>query len=184
MAISIIVTISVPGISYDGGYHQYKSPMEAVAAVPGSLNAAEAAPLLCAGVTTFKAPRHSGARPGDPVAVQGIVGLGHLGVWFANEFGYKVAAIRCGSKNAAVAKKLGASVYIDSKLTTPAESLQNLGGGRRQFWQLRLTPSDSDDTLRFSEVTGARPMIETYPLEKLGEAYERMISGHAHFRAV
>jgi D-arabinose 1-dehydrogenase-like Zn-dependent alcohol dehydrogenase len=123
--------LQVPGISYDGGYQQYMlAPMEAVAAVPESLSAAEAAPLICAGVTTFNALRHSGARPGDLVAVQGIGGLGHLGVQFANKFGYRVAAIGRGSENAAAAKKLGASMYIDSKSIKPAEALQDLGGAQ------------------------------------------------------
>jgi D-arabinose 1-dehydrogenase-like Zn-dependent alcohol dehydrogenase len=87
----------------------------------------EAAPLLCAGITTYNALRHSGAMPGDLVAVQGIGGVGHLGVQFANKFGYKVAAVGRGAENAALAKKLGASVYIDSKSTNPAEALQKWG---------------------------------------------------------
>src|SRR5947207_416307 len=123
--------LKVPGISYDGGYQQYMvAPVEALAAMPASLSAAEAAPLLCAGITTFNALRHSGALPGDLVAVQGVGGLGHLGIQFANKFGYKVAAIGRGAGNAALAKKLGASVYIDSKSTNAAEALQILGGAR------------------------------------------------------
>jgi len=91
--------LKVPGISYDGGYQQYMvAPVEALAAIPESLNDAEAAPLLCAGVTMFDALRHSGALPGDLVAVEGIGGLGHLGIQFANKFGYKVAAIGAGPK--------------------------------------------------------------------------------------
>src|SRR5580765_7568586 len=121
----------IAGISYDGGYQEYMlAPTEAVASVPESLNDAEAAPLLCAGVTTFNALRHCGALPGDLVAVQGIGGLGHLGIQFANKFGYKVAAIGRGSENAELAKKLGASVYIDSKATNAAEELQKLGGAK------------------------------------------------------
>src|SRR4029077_17480397 len=90
----------ISGISYDGGYQQYMvAPVEALAAIPESLDAVEAAPLLCAGITTFNALRHSGAMPGDLVAVQGIGGLGHLGIQFANKFGYKVAAIGRGSEN-------------------------------------------------------------------------------------
>ncbi len=123
--------VKMPGISYDGGYQQYMvAPVEALAAIPESLSDAEAAPLLCAGITTFNALRHSGALPGDLVAVQGIGGLGHLGIQFANKFGYKVAAIGRGSENAALAKKLGASVYIDSKSTNAAEELQKLGGAQ------------------------------------------------------
>src|SRR6266436_4846351 len=123
--------LKIAGISYDGGYQQYMvAPVEALAAIPETLSDAEAGPLLCAGVTTYNALRHSGAFPGDLVAVQGIGGLGHLGIQFANKFGYKVAAIGRGSENASLAKKLGASVYIDSKATKPAEELQKLGGAR------------------------------------------------------
>src|SRR3989440_4303200 len=119
----------IAGISYDGGYQEYMiSPVEALAAIPESLDAAEAGPLLCAGITTFNSLRHSGASPGDLVAVQGIGGLGHLGIQFANKFGYRVAAVGRGPQNAALAKKLGASVYIDSKATNAAEELQKLGG--------------------------------------------------------
>jgi len=224
--------LKVPGISYDGGYQQYMvAPVEALAAMPASLSDAEAAPLLCAGITTFNALRHSGAMPGDLVAVQGIGGLGHLGIQFGNKFGYKVAAIGRGSENAGLAKKLGASAYIDSKSTNAAEELQKLGGAQVilatapsskamadlidglgpngklvvvgaafdpiavtpiqlisgvrsiQGWAAG-TPPDSEDTLRFAELTGVRPMIETYPLEKAGEAYARMMSGKAQFRVV
>jgi len=224
--------LKIPGISYDGGYQQYMvAPIEALVAIPDSLSAVEAAPLLCAGITTFNALRHSGAMPGDLVAVVGIGGLGHLGIQFANKFGYKVAAIGRGPQNAALAKKLGASVYIDSKSTNAAEELQKLGGaqvilatapssktmselidglgpngklmvvgvafdpievspvqlitGSRsiQGWAAG-TPADSEDTLRFAELTGVHPMIETYPLERAVEAYARMLSGDAQFRVV
>jgi len=222
----------IAGISYDGGYQQYMvAPVEALVAIPESLGAAEAAPLLCAGITTYNALRHSGALPGDLVAVQGIGGLGHLGIQFGNKFGYKVAAIGRGSGNAPLAKKLGATVYIDSKSTNAAEELQKLGGaqvilatapsskamsqlidglgpngklmvvgatfdpievtpiqlisGSRtiQGWAAG-TPADSEDTLRFAELTGVRPMTETYPLEKAADAYARMMSGDAQFRVV
>ena len=103
--------LKVPGISYDGGYQQYMvAPVEAVVAIPETLSDTEAALLLCAGVTTFDALRRSGALPGDLVAMEGIGGLGHLGIQFANKLGYKVAAIGRGSETAALAKKLGASV--------------------------------------------------------------------------
>src|SRR4030095_1063193 len=121
----------IAGISYDGGYQQYMlAPVEALAAIPEGLSDVDAAPLLCAGITTFNALRHSGALPGDLVAVQGVGGLGHLGIQFANKFGYRVAAIGRGSENAALAKKLGAKVYIDSKATNAAEELQRLGGAQ------------------------------------------------------
>src|SRR5215467_5696904 len=224
--------LKIPGISYDGGYQQYMvAPVEALAAIPESLSDVEAAPLLCAGITTFNALRHSGALPGDLVAVQGIGGLGHLGIQFANKFGYKVAAIGRGSENAALAKKLGASLYIDSKASNATAELQKLGGAQvilatapnskamselidglgpngklvvvgASFEPIEVnpvqlimgvrsiqgwasgTPTDSEDTLRFAELTGVRPMIETYPLEKAGEAYARMMSGEAKFRVV
>src|SRR6202044_2588218 len=108
----------IAGVSYDGGYQEYMvAPVEALVAIPDSLSDVEAAPLLCAGITTYNALRHSGAMPGDLVAVQGIGGLGHLGIQFANKFGYKVAAIGRGPENETLAKKLGATVYIDSKAT-------------------------------------------------------------------
>ena len=223
--------MKIPGISYDGGYQQFMvAPVEALAAIPETLSDVDAAPLLCAGITTYNALRHSGAMPGDLVAVQGIGGLGHLGIQFANKFGYRVAAIGRGSETATLAKKLGASVYIDSE-SNPAEELQKLGGaqvilatapsskamsglvdglgpngklmvigvtfdpievapaqlinGSRtiQGWAAG-TAADCDDTLRFCELTGVRPMIETYPLEKAGEAFARMMSGNAKFRVV
>jgi D-arabinose 1-dehydrogenase-like Zn-dependent alcohol dehydrogenase len=224
--------LKIAGISYDGGYQQYMvAPAEALTAMPESLSDVEAAPLLCAGIATFNALRHSGAGPGDLVAVVGIGGLGHLGIQWANKFSYKVAAIGRGSESAALAKKLGASVYIDNKVTNPAQELQKLGGaqvilatapsskamsevidglapngklmvvgattdpievtpvqlisGSRaiQGWASG-TPADAEDTLRFAELTGVRPMIETYPLEKAAEAYARMMSGNAQFRVV
>jgi D-arabinose 1-dehydrogenase-like Zn-dependent alcohol dehydrogenase len=222
----------VCGISYDGGYQQYMlAPREALVPIPESLKDTEAAPLLCAGITTYNALRYSGALPGDLVAVQGIGGLGHLGIQFANKFGYKVAAIGRGPENAALAKKLGASLYIDSQSTKAAEALQELGGARVivatapnskamselidglgpngtlmvigaafdpiEVTPLQLingsrniqgwasgTPADSEDTLRFAEQSGVRAMIETFPLEKAGEAYARMLSGKAQFRVV
>ena len=123
--------LKIPGISYDGGYQQYMvAPVEALVAIPDSSSDVEAAPLLCAGITTYNALRHSGALPGDLVAVQGIGGLGHLGIQFANKFGYKVAAIGRGPENATLAKKLGANVYIDSEATNAAEELQKMGGAQ------------------------------------------------------
>src|SRR3989442_11689739 len=123
--------LKVTGLSYDGGYQEYMiAPVEAVVRLPESLDAAEAAPLLCAGITTFNALRHSGALPSDLVAVQGIGGLGHLGIQFAQKFGYRVAAIGRGPENAVVAQKLGANVYIDSAATSAAAELKKLGGAR------------------------------------------------------
>jgi D-arabinose 1-dehydrogenase-like Zn-dependent alcohol dehydrogenase len=123
--------MKIAGISYDGGYQQYMvAPVEALTAIPESLSDTEAGPLLCAGITTYNALRHSGAMPGDLVAVQGIGGLGHLGVQFASKFGYKVVAIGRGPENATLAKKLGANVYIDSQTTNAAEALLKMGGAQ------------------------------------------------------
>jgi D-arabinose 1-dehydrogenase-like Zn-dependent alcohol dehydrogenase len=224
--------LKICGISYDGGYQEYMvAPVEALASMPESLDAAEAGPLMCAGITTFNALRHSGALPSDLVAVQGIGGLGHLGIQFAQKFGYRVAAVGRGPDNAALARKLGAHVYIDSAATNAAAELQKLGGARVilatapsskamsslvdglgdngtmmvvgatpdpievspiqlirgmkaiKGWASGI-PTDSEDTLRFAEMTGVRPMIEKYPLAKAAEAYARMMSGKAEFRVV
>jgi D-arabinose 1-dehydrogenase-like Zn-dependent alcohol dehydrogenase len=222
----------ITGISYDGGYAEYMiAPWEAVAAMPDGLDPAEAGPLLCAGITTFNALRHSGAGPGDLVAILGIGGLGHLGVQFANKFGYRVAAISRGKDSEALARKLGAHVYIDSAATDAAQELQKLGGAqvilatapsskamtslvsglgkngtmmiigatpdpievspfqliqgnkRLMGWASGIA-ADSEDTLRFAELTGVRAMIEKFPLHRVNEAYERMTSGKAQFRVV
>ncbi len=122
---------AITGITRDGGYQQYMiARHEAVALVPASLDAAEAGPLLCAGITTFNALRNSGARVGDLVAVQGIGGLGHLGIQYAAKAGYRVVGIGRGPENAALAKKLGAFAYIDSKATPVAAELNKLGGAK------------------------------------------------------
>jgi D-arabinose 1-dehydrogenase-like Zn-dependent alcohol dehydrogenase len=121
----------IPGISYDGGYAEYMvAPFEALASVPEDLKSEDAAPLLCAGITTFNALRHSGARPGDLVAVLGIGGLGHLGVQFAAKMGMKTVAIARGAEKGPLAKRLGAHVYIDSTAQDAAAELTKLGGAR------------------------------------------------------
>jgi propanol-preferring alcohol dehydrogenase len=125
------VRLQIPGISYDGGYSEFVSaPFEALARVPGGLTPEEAAPLMCAGVTTFNALRHSGVQPGDLVAIQGIGGLGHLGVQFANKFGFETVAIGRGEDKKTLALKLGARTYIDSKSQDVARELLGLGGAR------------------------------------------------------
>ncbi len=122
---------AITGITRDGGYARYMlARHEAVASLPGGLEPAEAAPLLCAGITTFNALRNSGARAGDLVGVLGIGGLGHLGIQYAAKAGYRVFGIGRGPHNAALAKKLGAFAYIDSKATNAAEELKKLGGAR------------------------------------------------------
>ena len=121
----------VPGIAYDGGYAEYMiAPAEALALIPDELSAVEAAPLMCAGVTTYNSLRHSGARPGDLVAILGIGGLGHLGVQFSAKMGFKTIAIARGMDKEPLAKKLGASSYIDSKTQDPAAELLKLGGAK------------------------------------------------------
>lgn len=222
----------VCGITYDGGYAEYLvAPFEALARLPGELADADAAPLLCAGITTYNALRNSGARPGDLVAVEGIGGLGHLGVQYAAKMGFRVAALSRGPDKEELARELGAHHYIDTKEENPAEALQALGGARviletapsadaataavdglsadgelivvgASFDPIRVTamqlimgrrslsgwPSgvatDSEDTLNFSALTGVLPKVETFPLEKANEAYQRMITNEARFRVV
>ncbi len=114
----------IPGISYDGGYAEYMiAPFEALAAVPEELSSEDAAPLLCAGITTFNSLRHTRARAGDLVAVLGIGGLGHLGVQFAAKMGFRTVAIARGADKGPLAKKLGAHVYIDSTVQNVAAEL-------------------------------------------------------------
>ncbi len=221
----------VTGITSDGGYADYMiAPALAVAALPEELTAVEAAPLMCAGITTFNSLRHSGAGPGDLVAILGIGGLGHLGVQFAVKMGFKTVAIARGKDKEPLAKELGAWRYIDSQAQDPAAELAALGGakvilatvtsgeamsavlgglgiggamiilgaaGSLQMSPLLLlagrravkgwysgTAIDSQDTLAFSVLSGVRSMNEIFPLEKVNEAYERMMSGKARFRAV
>jgi D-arabinose 1-dehydrogenase-like Zn-dependent alcohol dehydrogenase len=222
----------VPGISYDGGYAEFMvAPANVLAPIPDALSFEEAAPLLCAGVTTFNALRNSAARPGDLVAVYGIGGLGHLGVQYARAMGFETVAIARGRDKEAIARRLGAHEYIDSASEDIATRLQKLGGakvvlvtitsgsamgaaidglapdgtlltvgaspepipvtsvaliGKRR--SIRGWPSgtsaDSADTMRFSVLSGVRPMIETLPLDRAQEAYDKMMTGAARFRMV
>ena len=221
----------MPGITYDGGYADYMiAPAEALALVPDELSAVESGPMMCAGITTFNSLRHSGAKPGDVVAILGIGGLGHLGVQFAAKMGFKTVAIARGTDKEPLARQLGAVHYIDSQSQNPAEELMKLGGamvilatatsgkamaaalpglgidgkmiivgaadsldvspllligGRRSIagWPSGRS-IDSQDTLRFSALTGVRSMNEVFPLERAAESYERMMSGNARFRVV
>jgi D-arabinose 1-dehydrogenase-like Zn-dependent alcohol dehydrogenase len=119
----------ITGIHFDGGYAEYVIiPAEAVALIPDDLPADEAAPLLCAGITVFNALRNSGARGGDLVAVQGIGGLGHLGIQYARQMGFRTVAIGRGGDKQPLARKLGAHDYIDTGAGDPAQALQKLGG--------------------------------------------------------
>ncbi len=224
----------ITGISHDGGYAEYViTPAEALAAIPDELEAAEAAPLLCAGITVFNALRNSGARAGDLVAVLGIGGLGHLGVQYARQMGFRTVAIGrgAGHDKEELARKLGAVHYVDGAAGNPSRELQKLGGARvilatapdsksmstlvnglsangsllivgASADSLAVTPiqlitgrkslqgwasgtaMDSEDTMKFSTLSGVRPMIEKFPLEQASEAYNRMISGQVRFRAV
>lgn len=121
----------VTGISYDGGYADYLiAPAATLARIPEGLSAVDAGPLMCAGVTTYNALRNSGARAGDLVAIHGIGGLGHLGVQYAAKMGFKTVAIARGKDKEALARKLGAHLYIDSQAHDPAAELSKLGGAR------------------------------------------------------
>jgi D-arabinose 1-dehydrogenase-like Zn-dependent alcohol dehydrogenase len=221
----------VTGLTRDGGYAEYMlAPFSALATVPEELSAEEAAPLMCAGVTTFNCLRNSDARPGDVVAVIGLGGLGHLGIQYAARSGFNTVAIGRGKDKEALAKKLGASSYIDSGAQDPAAELLKLGGAKVILATVTsadamkaviggLTPTgtlmivgavpslevpalqlllksqqvkgwysgtslDSQETLAFSVLSGVRSMNESYPLERVNEAYERMTQGKARFRAV
>jgi D-arabinose 1-dehydrogenase-like Zn-dependent alcohol dehydrogenase len=221
----------ITGITSDGGYADYMiAPAETLAAIPAGLEAIEVAPLMCAGLTTFNALRNSGARGGDLVAILGLGGLGHLGVQFAARMGFRTVAIARGKDKEPLARKLGASHYIDSQALDPAVELGRLGGakivlatvtdssamaatigglaangtlmvigagGPLQVDPLLLitghrsiegwysgTSIDSQDALAFSVLAGVRSMNEVFPLERVVEAYERMLSGKARFRVV
>jgi D-arabinose 1-dehydrogenase-like Zn-dependent alcohol dehydrogenase len=221
----------ITAIHFDGGYQEYVVvPAEAVARMPDNLPADEAAPLMCAGITVYNALRNSPARAGELVAVHGIGGLGHLGIQFARQMGFRTIAIGRGADKQALAQKLGAHQYIDSD-GAPAQELQKLGGAQvilatapdaksmsalvdglaprgtlmiigAAMEPVTVTPlqlitgsksirgwasgtaKDSQDTLEFSALSGVRPMIERYPLQKAADAYDQMIAGRARFRAV
>ena len=224
-------TQQVTGISFDGGYGEYMiAPATAVARFPDELPPVDAAPLMCAGLTTFNALRNSGARSGDVVAVLGLGGLGHLGVQYAAKMGFNVVAIARGKDKDPLARQLGAAIYIDSQSQDPAAELQKLGGASVVIAtvtagaamsaavgglapngalmvigapeSLQLSPVvliggqrsvkgwysgmsiDSEDALAFSARTGVQSMNETFPFERVNEAYERMMSGKARFRVV
>lgn len=224
--------MGIPGITFDGGYADYvlvKST--ALAAIPDDLADEDAAPLLCAGITTYNALRRSGARGGDLVAILGVGGLGHLGIQFAAKLGFRTVAIARGTDKEQLALELGAHHYIDSTAGNPGEALQALGGAKvilstisngeantevieglgphGELIVVGASPEpieaapgaliggnrviaghasgssmDSQDTLAFSSLVDIRPRIETLPLERAAEAYERMMSGQARFRMV
>ena len=219
------------GISYDGGYQEYMvCPWEAAARIPDDLDAADAAPLLCAGVTTFNSLRNSGARPGDVVAVQGIGGLGHLAIQYASRMGFHTVALSRGKDKETLARELGAHDYIDSSASNEVEELRKLGGadlilatapsgkaiesvinglsGRGKLMVVAAAPDpfsvnafgllsgkmihgwpsgtavDSEDTMRFSALTGVRPQLERFPLEGANEGFAKVMENTIRFRAV
>jgi D-arabinose 1-dehydrogenase-like Zn-dependent alcohol dehydrogenase len=224
--------MEIPGITADGGYADYVVVRAgAMASMPDGLSPEEAAPLLCAGITTYNALRRSGVGAGDRAAVLGVGGLGHLGVQFAVKLGLETVAIARGTEKESLARRLGAHHYVDSTATDPAQALRELGGvdlilstvtsseamaaafgGLRPRGRLLVvgaspdpipipaaaliggsksivghasgTARDSEDTLAFSVLAGVRPMIETVPLERAAEAYEKMMAGDARFRMV
>lgn len=223
---------TITGVTIDGGYAEVMiAQAHGIASVPESLDAAEAAPLLCAGLTTFNALRNSGLRAGDLVAIHGMGGLGHLGIQYARRMGYRTVAIGRGTDKQPLAAQLGAHQYIDSSNENTSEVLQRMGGaqailgtapdgqsmasliaglsplgklivvsvpsdpisieasslvfgGRVLQGSLTGKTIDEEDTLAFSELMGVRAMVETMPLLKAPEAYERMMRGDARFRIV
>jgi len=221
----------ITGVTSDGGYADYTvARQEALARVPDGLSSIDAAPLMCAGVTTYNCLRNAGARPGDLVAVLGLGGLGHLAVQYAAKMGFRTIAIARGQDKGTLAAALGAHQYIDSKSQDPAAELKKLGGAKvilatvtvgdameaavgglgvngrfmavGAAMSMQISPVqllgkrasvegwysglaiDSQDTLDFSLLAGVQSMNEVYPLEKAPEAYDRMMSGAARFRAV
>jgi D-arabinose 1-dehydrogenase-like Zn-dependent alcohol dehydrogenase len=221
----------IPGVTRDGGYAEAMTvSARALALIPDDLSAVDAAPMLCAGVTTYNALKRAGLSPGDLVAVLGIGGLGHLALQFAARMGFRVVAVGRGRDKQALALQLGATAYIDSEAESVAAALNALGGakavistvtgaaplnasidgltfdgvlmvlgvphdpivvpaylllrGRSIRGSAGGTAIESEATMRFARLAGVTPMIETLPLERAAEAYERMMSGEARFRMV
>ena len=164
------VTHQVTGITYDGGYAEFMvAPASAVALIPDDLPAIEAAPLMCAGLTTFNALRNSGARAGDVVAVLGLGGLGHLALQYATRMGFRTVGIARGKDKAPLANKLGASIYVDSDAQDPAAELQKLGGAK-----VILATATSGDAMSAAQgglavngvflIVGAAPTMQISPV--------------------
>ncbi|MBO1510214.1 alcohol dehydrogenase catalytic domain-containing protein [Metabacillus bambusae] len=222
----------VTGLTMDGGYAEYMVAYEdSLSSIPNKLSVLEAAPLMCAGETTFSALRNSKARPGDLVAIQGIGGLGHLAVQYATKAGFRTVAISRGSDKEKLVRQLGAHHYIDSEKEEPAKILQALGGAKvilatapnakaisslinglgtdseliivaGSGEQLELSAMDFlkgpntvrgsftgqakeiQQTINFSVLTDVRPLIESFPLERAIEAYDKMMAASTRFRAV
>jgi propanol-preferring alcohol dehydrogenase len=219
----------VTGLSVDGGYAEYMvARVSALVSIPTDLSSVDAAPLLCAGATTFSALKHGGAVGGETVAIHGIGGLGHLALQYANRLGFRTVALSRGSQKESLAYRLGAHVYIDTDVSDPAEELQALGGARvilctapnseaiaglidglGMDGQLIIVAGVSEplqvfpgqlfrggrsikgwhgqrpaDAIEFSVRFNVLPMIETFPLERAAEAFERMMSAKVRFRSV
>ena len=222
----------ISGISYDGGYAEYMTaPFEAAAAIPEELKSTEAAPLLCAGITVYNGMRNAGLRAGDTVAVQGIGGLGHLAIQYANKMGMRTIAISTSEDKKKLAMELGAHEFIATDNEDAVEKLQKMGGADLivataphadaissvidglgidgtmlliaaagddvkvsplQLLQARKslkgwpsgTATDSEDTLKFSAMTGSKPMIEEFALKDAQKAFEKMMNNETRFRAV
>lgn len=217
------------GLSVDGGYAEYAvARASALIRIPDGLSSEAAAPLLCAGATTFSALQESGARAGDVVAVQGIGGLGHLGIQYANRMGFTTVAVSRGRDKEAMAYEFGAHHYIDAAAGDAAAALRELGGakvvlctapdataisdiigGLAHGGQLIVvaSPRDpiqlrpgrmfegglaikgwhgqrADDAMAFSRRFKVLPLLETYPLERAAEAFDRMMAATVRFRAV
>jgi propanol-preferring alcohol dehydrogenase len=217
------------GIHLDGGYAEYMiANPEVMVSIPDELSSVEAAPLLCAGRTTFGALKESGAKGGDLVAIHGLGGLGHLAVQFAVKLGYKTVVLSRGKEKEALAYKLGAHVYIDTDRGDAAKQLIELGGARvilctapngkaisdlipglgrngqaiivtGSMEMMQISPmlllggersirgsvsGNIEDALRFSVLSKIIPMVEVFPIEKVAEAYDKMMSAKVHFRSV
>lgn len=229
---AMCVNRKVTGIDFDGGYAEYmNAPASAIASLPDDVPAEEAGPFMCAGVTVFNALRNSGARAGDVVAIQGIGGLGHLGLQYARRMGFNTVALNRGNDKQELAQELGAHHYIDTTASDVNAELQKFGGARvilatapsaqaisplvdglspgglllvpaAPYEPLSInmfsliakrsgvsgwysgTAKDSQDTLEYSALSDVHPMIEKYPLERVAEAYDQMLSGRVRFRVV
>jgi D-arabinose 1-dehydrogenase-like Zn-dependent alcohol dehydrogenase len=219
----------VTGLSVDGGYAEYMlARTSALVSIPEELSSVDAAPLLCAGATTFSALKKSGAMGGEIVAIHGIGGLGHLAIQYSNRLGFKTVALSRGREKESLAYKLGAHIYIDTESLDASKELQKLGGARVILCTapntkaiaglinglgaggqiiivaginepLQLFPGQlfrggrsikgwhgekPGDAVRFSVLFNILPMIETFPLEKAAEAFEKMMSAKVRFRSV
>jgi len=219
----------VTGLSVDGGYAEYMlARASALVSIPDELASVDAAPLLCAGATTFSALKKSGALGGDLVAIHGIGGLGHLAIQYSNHLGFKTVALSRGREKESLARQLGAHAYIDTEASDAAQELQKLGGARvilctapnskaiaglinglGMGGQIIAVAGGNDplqvftgqlfrggrsikgwhgerpgDAVKFSVLFNILPMIETFPLERAAEAFEKMMSAKVHFRSV